>query len=114
MSSDLQQILILSGIVFVIAYFGNLLSFGGRFSNALLTAILTAVAGAVLIFATEGQEALTDPSNLQVIGVAAGAVFLADLVANLVSFSNRLLSALTTAIVFAAVSAAVLFGVLSF
>ncbi len=113
MSSDLQQLLILSGIVFIIAFFGNLIAFGGRFSNALVTAIITAIAGAVLIYVTEGQEAVTDPRNLQIIGVAAGAVFLADLVANLVSFSNRFLSALTTAIVFAAVAAAILFGVLS-
>ena len=42
---------------------------------------------------------------LQMIVIAAGLVFVLDLVANFISFSNRFASALTTAILFA-----VLFG----
>lgn len=101
--------LILSGVVFVIAFFGNLLSFGSRFGNALLTAVITAAAAVGLILATDndGANALSNPENLQVIGVAAGAVFIADFLANMLSFSNRFVSAIVTAVIFAALFAGV-------
>ncbi|MDX2264884.1 MAG: hypothetical protein NW215_07920 [Hyphomicrobiales bacterium] len=112
-SSEIQILLIFSGIVFLIAFFGNLLSFGSRFVNAFVTALIAAAVGVGFVYASGGgMPAVTEPSFLQALAVAAGAVFIADLIANMLSFSNRFVSAIVTALVFAGLYAAVLYGVL--
>ena len=107
----ITQVLISSGFLFGIAYLGNRLSFSNRFVNALITALIFAVFYAGLAYTVdqtvlppEMKEATKD-TWLQMILMAAGLVFVLDLVANFISFSNRFVSALTTAVLFA-----VLFG----
>jgi hypothetical protein len=109
----ITQVLISSGFLFGIAYLGNRLSFSNRFVNALITALIFAVFYAGLAYTVdqtvlppEMKEATQD-TWLQMILMAAGLVFVLDLVANFISFSNRFVSALTTAVLFA-----VLFGAL--
>ena len=107
----ITQVLISSGFLFGIAYLGNRLSFSNRFVNALVTALIFAVFYAGLAYTVD--ETVLPPELkeanrqtwLQMIVIAAGLVFALDLVANFISFSNRLVSALVTAVLFA-----VLFG----
>jgi hypothetical protein len=102
MSQDeLLFILMQSGVVFVLAYFANLISFGGRFTNALVTAIIAAIAAAALIFVVFGESTLATEDSWRVIAVVAAAVFVADLIANILTFSSRFLNAIVTAAVFA-------------
>jgi hypothetical protein len=108
----LTNVLVGSGILFIIAYLGNALSFTNRFVNALVTALIFGVFYAALIYTVdkavlppEVREATKD-TWLQMILLAAGLVFILDLVANFISFSSRFVSALVTAVLFA-----VLFGV---
>jgi hypothetical protein len=107
----LTQVLIGAGFLFGIAYLGNRLSFSNRFVNALITALIFAVFYAALAYTVdqtvlppEMKEATQD-TWLQMILIGAGLVFVLDLVANFLSFNNRLASALVTAVLFA-----VLFG----
>ena len=107
----ITQVLISSGFLFGIAYLGNRLSFTNRFVNALVTALIFAVFYAGLAYTVD--ETVLPPELkeanrqtwLQMIVIAAGLVFVLDLVANFISFSNRFVSALVTAVLFA-----VLFG----
>jgi hypothetical protein len=108
----LANVLVGSGILFVIAYLGNALTFSNRFVNALVTALVFAVFYAALIYTVdrtvlppELKEATQD-TWVQMVLIAAGLVFVLDLIANFISFSNRFVSALVTAVLFAA-----LFGI---
>jgi hypothetical protein len=108
----LANVLVGSGILFVIAYLGNALTFSNRFVNALVTALVFAIFYAALIYTVdttvlppELKEATRD-TWIQMVLMAAGLVFVLDLIANFISFSNRFVSALVTAVLFA-----VLFGV---
>ncbi len=108
----LANVLVGSGILFVIAYLGNALTFSNRFVNALVTALIFAVFYGALIYTVdrtvlpqELKEA-TQETWLQMIVMAAGLVFVLDLVANFISFGNRMVSAFVTAVLFA-----VIFGV---
>lgn len=109
------NVLVGSGIVFVIAYLGNAISFSSRVGNALVTALIFAVfygALAYTIDSTMLPPELKDASRetwLQMILMAAVLVFVLDLVANFISFNNRFASALVTAGLFA-----VLFGVAAY
>ena len=101
------QVLVGSGLLFAIAYLGNALSFSNRFVNALVTAVIFFVIYAILAYTVD--KTLLPPELqevretwLQMILMAAALVFVLDLVANLISFSNRLVSALVTAVLFAA------------
>jgi len=126
MSPELSNMIapIITGavILFVIGYIGNLLSFSSRFVNALVTAIVFAIAyGALLYFVffsgaklpPELQEKAAELKNvtqdtlIRVVGISAVVVFVVDLIANMLSFSSRFMNALMTAVVFA-----VLFGAL--
>ncbi|MGE5267227.1 MAG: hypothetical protein ACM3L9_07670 [Deltaproteobacteria bacterium] len=105
------NILFASGIVFAIALVGNVLTFSNRFVNALVTALVFAVFYGGLAFTVDRTvlpEEFKEASRetwAQMILMAAVLVFLLDLIANFLSFSNRFVSALVTAILFA-----VLFG----
>lgn len=108
----LANVLVGSGILLVIAYLGNALTFSNRFVNALVTALVFAIFYAALIYTVdttvlppELKEATRD-TWIQMVLMAAGLVFVLDLIANFISFSNRFVSALVTAVLFA-----VLFGV---
>jgi hypothetical protein len=105
------NILFASGIVFAIALVGNVLTFSNRFVNALVTALVFAVFYGGLAFTVDRTvlpEEFKEASRetwAQMILMAAVLVFLLDLIANFLSFGNRFVSALVTAILFA-----VLFG----
>ena len=115
MTAFLTQVLVSAGVLFVIGYIGNLISFSNRFMNALVTAIVFAVITGILFYFAD--QAMLPPELQQAsletlytrIGIAAVLVFIIDLIANMLSFSSRLMNALMTAIVFA-----ILFGVLAY
>lgn len=97
-----------AAVLFVIAYIGNLLTFSSRLVNALVTAILFAAIYAGLFYLIDQSmlppemQALSQETWVQMIAMSAVLVFVVDLVANMLSFSNRFVSALVTAVVFAA------------
>lgn len=104
----LTKVLTGAGVLFVIAYIGNLLSFSNRFVNALITAVLFAAIYAGLFYLIDTSmlppemQSISQETWIQMIAISAVLVFLIDLVANFLSFSNRFISALVTAVVFAA------------
>ncbi|MBU2532455.1 MAG: hypothetical protein KKB37_06920 [Alphaproteobacteria bacterium] len=106
-----MKVLVGAGILFVIGYIGNLLSFSNRFVNALVTAIVFAVIyGALYYFIDQSTlpaevGAVSQTQWMQMVGISAALVFIIDLVANMLAFNSRFVNALMTAIVFA-----VLFG----
>ena len=110
-SAFLMKVLIGAGILFVIGYIGNMLSFSNRFVNALVTAIVFGVIYGALYFvidqATLSSEvgAMSQEQWFKMVAISAVLVFIIDLVANMLSFNNRFVNALMTAVVFA-----VLFG----
>jgi len=101
-----------AGVLFVIALLGNMLSFSNRFVNALVTAIVFAIAYAAIYTLVDRSmlppevAAMSQERWLQMVGMAAVLVFVIDIVANVLTFSNRFTNALMAAILFA-----VLFGV---
>lgn len=103
----LTKVLTSAAVLFVIAYIGNLMTFSNRFVNALVTALVFGAVNAALFFAIDAATLPDDLRNLsqetwvQMVVMAALLVFVIDLVANFLSFSNRFTSALVTAIVFA-------------
>lgn len=107
----LMNVLVGAGIVFVIALLGNTLSFSNRFVNALVTAIIFALFYGALAFGIDKTmlpaelQTASQETWIQMIAMGAVLVFVLDLVANMISFGNRFLSALVTAALFA-----VLFG----
>lgn len=111
----LMKILVGAGILFGVGYVGNLLSFSNRFVNALVTAIVFAVIyGAMVYFIDRAAlppelARLSQQQWMQMILMAAGLVFVIDLVANMLSFSGRFSNALMTAVVFAVVFGAMLY-----
>ena len=112
-SALLIKVLVGAGILFIIGYIGNLISFSSRFINALVTAIVFAVIyGALYYFIDSATlppelQQISQETWIQMIALSAGLVFVIDLIANMLSFSNRFVNALMTAVVFA-----VLFAVL--
>jgi xanthine/uracil permease len=105
-----EPVLIAAGVVFVVGLIGNVLSFSNRFVNALVTAVLFAVIFGTLFFLSKAEVPPTpvhflpgDYSWLEPVLVAAGVVFVVDLIGNVLSFSNRFVNALVTALVFAAI-----------
>lgn len=111
----LTNVLVGSGILFIIAYLGNALTFSNRVVNALATAAIFAVFYGALIYTVDKTvmpSELKEASRqawLQVVVIASGVVFLLDLTANFVSFKSRALSALLTAVLFG-----VLFGLAAY
>lgn len=109
----LTKVLLGAGVLFVIAYIGNLLSFSNKLVNALVTAVVFAVVYAGLFYLVDQAtlpadlREVTQETWIQVIAMSAVVVFVVDLVANMLSFSNRFMSALVTALLFVA-----LFGTL--
>jgi hypothetical protein len=82
-------------VVFVAALLGNLIAFGNRFVNALVTAIILA---ACLVLASFGlRGTLIDSTSLT---LAVAAAFIADIVGNWINFSNRLANAVVTTLLF--------------
>lgn len=110
----LEPVLFFAVVVFVIGLVGNMLAFGNRFVNALVTAILVAIVGGALIFNFGGPPPKTIAFGeavawLEPALIAAAVVFVLDLIGNMLSFESRVGNALATAVVFA-----IVFGVLSF
>ena len=104
--SWLEPVLIAAAVVFVVDLIGNMLSFSNRLVNALVTALVFAV-----IFGTLFGLAFRDgwkpspifmPADfawLEPVLISAGIVFVVGLIGNLLSFENRFVNALVTAIV---------------
>ena len=111
----ITKILAGAGILFVIGYIGNLLSFSNRFVNALVTAVVFAVIyGALYYFIDKAMlppdlQKISQEQWIQMIGLSAVLVFIIDLVANMMTFSSRFMNALMTAIVFAVLVGALLY-----
>jgi uncharacterized membrane protein len=111
----LEPVLVFSAIVFVIGLIGNILSFGNRFVNALVTALLVVIIGGALNYHFFGDTAPKTIALDQALAwlepvlVAAAVVFVVDLIGNMLSFESRFVNALATALVFA-----VIFGALAF
>lgn len=103
------KVLIGAGILFVIGYIGNMLSFSNRFMNALVTAVVFAVIYGALYFVidkavlSEQVGAVSQEQWFKMVGISAILVFVIDLVANMLAFNNRFVNALMTALVFAVV-----------
>jgi hypothetical protein len=102
----LVKILIGAGILFVIGYIGNMLSFSSRIMNALVTAVVFAGIYGALYFVID-KAALSAEVGVwsqqqwfKFIGISAVMVFVIDLVANMLAFNSRFVNALMTAIVF--------------
>lgn len=102
----LVKILIGAGILFVIGYIGNMLSFSSRIMNALVTAVVFAGIYGALYFvidkATLSAEVGVSSQQqwFKYVGISAVMVFVIDLVANMLAFNSRFVNALMTAIVF--------------
>ncbi len=105
----LVQVLIAAGVLFVIGFIGNVLSFSNRFVNALVTAIIFVLVYGGIVYAAfvsdqeplkEQVGALSQEQWIRMIGIAGVFVFVIDLVANMLSFQSRFMNALMTAIVF--------------
>ena len=111
----ITKILFGAGILFVIGYIGNLLSFSNRVVNALVTAIVFAVIyGALYYFIDKAMlppdlQQISQQQWIQMIGLSAALVFVIDLIANMLTFSSRFVNALATAIVFAVLGGALLY-----
>ena len=110
------QVLMGAGVLFIIAYIGNRITFSNRFVNALVTAVVFAAFYSTLTFTVdttllppELREA-RQHAWLDIIFISAAIVFVVDLTANMLSFSNRLISALVTAVLFAALFAALIYA----
>ena len=88
-----------------------MLSFSNRFVNALVTAIIFAVFYGALAYGIDKTmlpaelQTASQETWIQMIVMGAILVFVLDLVANMLSFGNRFVSALVTAVLFA-----ILFG----
>jgi hypothetical protein len=82
-------------VVFIVALFGNLIAFGNRFVNALVTALILAACLVLAAFGLRGG--LIDPASLM---FAVAAVFVADIIGNWINFSNRLANAVVTTLIF--------------
>ena len=110
-SAFLIKILIGAGILFVIGYIGNILSFSSRFMNAFVTAIVFALVYGALYFVIDQAAlsaevgAMSQEQWFKMVGISAVLVFIIDLVANMLAFNSRFVNALLTAVVFA-----ILFG----
>ena len=103
----LMKVLIGAGILFVIGYIGNMLSFSNRFMNALVTAVVFALVYGALYFVIDQATLSTAAGNVsqeqwfKMVAISAVLVFVIDLIANMLAFGNRFTNALMTAVVFA-------------
>jgi xanthine/uracil permease len=112
----LEPVLIAAVVVFVIALIGNILSFSNRFVNAIVTGLVYIAIFAGVIYASNIQAPASPvhflPAEyawLELVLIGGAVLFVIDLIANTLSFSNRFVSAIVTAIVFA-----IVFGALTY
>ena len=109
-----EPVVIAAAVVFVVALVGNVLSFSSRIGNAFLTAVIFAAIFGALSYVSKVNAPAPhflppEYAVAELVLIAAAIVFVVDLIGNVLSFSNRFVSALVTAIVFAA-----LFGGLTY
>ncbi len=79
---------------FVIDYIANLLSFSSRWISALVTAVLLVAALVVTLLMNREDLALAP------LALAGGLMFVVALAGNMLTFGNRFLNALVTAVIF--------------
>ena len=115
-SAFLMKVLVGAGILFVIGYIGNILSFSNRFMNALVTAVVFALVYGALYFVIDQTTvsaevgAISQEQWFKMVGISAVLVFIIDLVANMLAFNSRFVNALMTAIVFAVLFAGLMYA----
>lgn len=80
--------------VFVIDYIANLISFGNRIVSALVTALVLMVVQAVLLVV------LGERVEFPLLLTAGGVMFVIALLGNVLTFRNRIVNALVTAVIF--------------
>lgn len=80
--------------VFLIDYVANLISFGNRFISAIVTALV------LMAILSGGLFAMGEDIALEPLLMAGGLMFVVALLGNLLSFRNRFLNALLTAVIF--------------
>jgi hypothetical protein len=91
----LALILIPSAVVFFVALLGNFISFGNRYANAAVSAVLSMIIVGLACWFWGIKAVL-------VFTLATGAVvFIADIVSNLITFTNRFGNALAKTMLFA-------------
>jgi TRAP-type C4-dicarboxylate transport system permease small subunit len=116
----IEPVIVAAIIVFAVDLVGNSLAYGGRLVNALATAAVFLVIFAALAYFGLGKlELSTDAAELpsrflpgdllwlEPVLIATGLVFVVGLVGNMLSFKNRLMNALVTAVIFLVVFGAV-------
>jgi hypothetical protein len=92
-------VLIPTAVVLITALLGNLISFDNRYINALVSAAVSSVV--VVGFTAYAARSLPLKSVILLALAIACAVFVADLIGNWITFTNRLVNALAKAAVFA-------------
>ncbi len=116
----LEPVIVAAIIVFLVDLVGNSLAYGGRLVNALATAVVFFVIFAALAYFGLGKlEFATDAAELpsrflpgeylwlEPVLIATLLVFIVGLVGNILSFDNRFMNALVTALIFLLVFAVV-------
>jgi len=98
----LQVPLICAVAVFVVDLVGNMISFGSRFVNALVTTLLFAILATVALLGLDSAPWSTERlmQLAQPVAVGSAIVFLVSLIGNALSFQNRVMNAFVTGIVF--------------
>ena len=116
----LEPVIVAAVIVFAVDLVGNSIAYGGRLVNAFTTAIVFLLVFAALAYFGLGKlEVSTDAVEiptlflppdylwLEPVLIATAIVFVVGLVGNILSFQNRFMNAVATAIIFLVVFGAV-------
>ena len=116
----IEPVIVAAIIVFAVDLVGNSLAYGGRFVNALMTALVFFVIFGALAYFGLGKlefstEAAELPSRflpadflwLEPVLIGTALVFVVGLIGNILAFKNRFMNALVTALIFLAVFGAV-------
>ena len=113
----LTQVLSGAVIFFIVAYIGNRISFSNRFVNALVTGLVFALFYGALAYTLDKSSIMppelrqaSQKAWLQLIAMSAALVFVIDLVANMLSFSSRIMNALMAAVLFAVLFAFLIYA----
>jgi len=116
----LEPVIVAAIIVFAVDLIGNSIAYGGRLVNAITTAIVFLIVFSALAYFGLGKlevstEAAEIPSRflpddylwLEPVLIATALVFVVGLIGNILSFKNRFINAVATAILFLLIFAAV-------
>lgn len=106
----IQLIAVAAIVAFLADFVGNLISFGSRIGNAVVSALIFAGifigANYATMNVTGASFDITQAQYWQPIAISGAVFFVVALVGNLISFGSRFTNAIVTAIVFAVLFAA--------